>query len=320
MLGSPWEEPVTIDDLLIRLCSERDPITYGQASSKNQADRIKAKIKIKANILSTKQALRRIYKLNSDTFHTFLVDLIPKARGNKSHLFTRIKAERERHLVRQLAYNSQRGTAPSLPPRQAQIHSALHTLDFIEQHYVRDNENSVHILWTHILLHTREPMVNVYNWVVSFELPVRRITQCQDTALDKAQSSRLRQLISKQITDAEKSTITTINTSLTADLIDAGTYDLNDIKTLLATHIARFDLAYSPQASTRIMRYLRTRAKDFKVDFPTFTTPKGKGKVKGKSSSSAQVKRIYGGTQRSWNTSEQHVQVLAPCTNQHALH
>jgi hypothetical protein len=135
-------------------------------------------------------------------------------------------------------------------------------------------------------------MVNVYNWVVSFELPVRRITQCQGTALDKAQASRLRQLISKQITDAEKLTITTINTSLTADLIDAGTYDLNDMKTLLATHIARFDLAYSPQASTRIMRYLRTRAKDFKVDFPTFAKPKGKGKVKGKSSSSAQIKRI----------------------------
>ena len=67
------------------------------------------------------------------------------------------------------------------------------------------------------------------------------------------------------------------------------------------------------------MRYLRTRAKDFKVDFPTFTKPKGKGKVKGKSSSSAQVKRIYGGTQRSWNTSEHHVQVLTPCTNQHCV-
>jgi hypothetical protein len=89
-------------------------------------------------------------------------------------------------------------------------------------------------------------MVNVYNWVVSFELPVRRITQCQGTALDKTQVSRLKQLISKQITDAEKLTITTINTSLTADLIDAGTYDLNDMKTLLATHIARFDSSYSP--------------------------------------------------------------------------
>jgi hypothetical protein len=36
LLDSPWEEPVILDDLLIWLCSERDPITYGQASSKNQ--------------------------------------------------------------------------------------------------------------------------------------------------------------------------------------------------------------------------------------------------------------------------------------------
>jgi hypothetical protein len=46
LLDSPWEEPAKLDDLLIRLCSERDPITYGQASSKNIPDRIKAKVKI----------------------------------------------------------------------------------------------------------------------------------------------------------------------------------------------------------------------------------------------------------------------------------
>jgi hypothetical protein len=124
-----------------------------------------------------KLALRRVYKLNSDTFHTFLVDLIPRAREGKSHLFTRVKAEREQHLVRQRAYSAAKGPVAALPPRQAQAHSALHTLDFIEQHYVRDNENSVHILWTHILLHTREPLVNVYNWVVSFELPVAHKAQ-----------------------------------------------------------------------------------------------------------------------------------------------
>ncbi len=88
-------------------------------------------------------------------------DLIPRARENKSHLFTRVKAEREQHLVRQRAYSAAQGQSPALPPRQALAHSALHTLDFIEQHYVRDNENSVHILWTHILLHTREPLSGI---------------------------------------------------------------------------------------------------------------------------------------------------------------
>ncbi len=67
------------------------------------------------------------------------------------------------------------------------------------------------------------------------------------------------------------------------------------------------------------MRYLRTRAKDFKVEFPTFVKPRSKGKGKGKSGSPANHKRTFGGTQRSWNTLAQHLQVANPCTNQHCI-
>jgi hypothetical protein len=266
LLDSPWEEPANLNDLLLDLVQEKDPVIYAQAISKDPAERVKAKTKIKANVSAIKQALRRIYQLNTDTFHAFLVDLIPRARENKSHLFTRIKAEREQYLVRQRVYKKAKGSPTALAIRQAKAHSALHTLEFIEQHYVKENENSVHILWTQILLHTREPMMNVYNWTVSFELPVRRTTQCQRSALKKDQALRIRTLIAKQMTDAEKLTITTIDTSLTADLIDSGAYKLDDLKTFLATHIARFEAAYSPTSSVRIMRYLRTRARDFKVD------------------------------------------------------
>jgi hypothetical protein len=262
LLDSPWEEPTNLNDLLLDLVQEKDPVVYAQAISKDPAERVKAKTKIKANVLAIKQALRRIYQLNTDTFHAFLVDLIPRARArdNKSQLFTRIKAEREQHLVRQRVYKKVKGSPTARTLRQAKTHSALHTLEFIEQHYVKENENSVHILWTQILLHTREPMTNVYNWTVSFELPVRRITQCQRAALKKDQALRIRTLIAKQMTDAEKLTLTTIDTGLTADLIDSGTYKLDDPKTLLATHIARFEAAYSPTSSVRIVRYLRAYA------------------------------------------------------------
>ncbi len=30
LLDSPWEEPAKLDDLLLRLVSERDPVTYEQ--------------------------------------------------------------------------------------------------------------------------------------------------------------------------------------------------------------------------------------------------------------------------------------------------
>ncbi len=83
-----------------------------------------------------------------------------------------------------------------------------------------------------------------YGWYhLSYQYGASRSAK-QGIALTKVQVSRLKQLIYKQITDAEKLTITTINTSLTADLIDAGTSDLDDMKTLLATHIARFDSAH----------------------------------------------------------------------------
>jgi hypothetical protein len=148
LLDSPWKEPANLNDLLLDLVQEKDPLIYAQASSKDPAERIKAKTKIKTNVTAIKQALRRVYKLNSDTFHTFLVDLIPRARDNKSHLFTRIKAEREQHLVRQRVYKNAKCTPTTLTARQSKPHSALHTLEFIEQHYVKENENSVHILWT----------------------------------------------------------------------------------------------------------------------------------------------------------------------------
>ncbi len=67
------------------------------------------------------------------------------------------------------------------------------------------------------------------------------------------------------------------------------------------------------------MRYLRTRARDFKVDFPHFAKPNGKGKGKGKSNPTANSKRAYGGTQRAWKVTEQHLQVATPCSNQQCI-
>jgi hypothetical protein len=132
LLDSPWEEPANLDSFLLDLVQEKDPVVYAQAISKDPAEKIKAKTKIKSNISAIKQALRRIYKLNTDTFHAILDDLIPRARDNKSHLFTRIKAEREQHLVRQRVYKKAKGSPTTLTLRQAKTRLALHTLEFIE--------------------------------------------------------------------------------------------------------------------------------------------------------------------------------------------
>ncbi len=92
---------------------------------------------------SNKILLQRIYKFTSHTFHVLLRDLIPEAKTGKSHLFTMIVEHRNQFLT------NARETLSNEP------YTASHTLDFIKNKFVRANENTTHIAWTAILLHTR---------------------------------------------------------------------------------------------------------------------------------------------------------------------
>ena len=102
-------------------------------------------------------------------------------------------------------------------------------------------------------------------------------------------------------------------------MVDKGTYELDDLKTLLATHISRFDTVYDPSANSRIMRYLRTRARDFQIEPPAFSKAASKGKGKGKTAPAQGTKRLHSATQRQWRTQEQYIQVTSACTNPHCI-
>jgi hypothetical protein len=99
---------------------------------------------------SLKLLLARIQKFTSHTFHVFLRDLIiPGAKLGRTLLFTRVVEHRNQYLSKN---RNASGTKE---------YSALDTLSFIEANYVQNNENSVHIAWTAIiLLHTREVLLN----------------------------------------------------------------------------------------------------------------------------------------------------------------
>ena len=94
--------------------------------------------------------LARIQKFTSHTFHVFLRDLIPGPRKGHSLLFTRIVEHRNQFLA-----NNRSAAVPK-------VYSAQNTLSFIEANYVQDNDNTMHIAWTAILLHTRELMQPLY--------------------------------------------------------------------------------------------------------------------------------------------------------------
>jgi hypothetical protein len=75
-------------------------------------------------------ALRAIYKVASHTFHVYLWDLVPGARVNESHVFTRIRESRNQQLV-QVGQADAAGML--LKP-----YSAKDTLTFLEKHFVQD--------------------------------------------------------------------------------------------------------------------------------------------------------------------------------------
>jgi hypothetical protein len=113
-------------------------------------------------------------------------------------------------------------------------YSALDTLSFIESNYVQDNENSVHIAWTAILLHTREVLLPLYQWQTSFDPLTRKYEQAKGKGLNKSEFRKLKCLISKQITDEEKIILAGIDSSFTIENVDKGAYVLRNFQDKLA--------------------------------------------------------------------------------------
>ena len=161
---------------------------------------------------SLKLLLARIQKFTSHTFHVFLRDLIPGAKLGRSLLFTRVVEHRNQYLAKN------RNTSGT------KEYSALDTLAFIEANYVQNNENSVHIAWTAILLHTREVLLPLYQWQTSFDPLTRKYEQAKGKTLSKSEFRKVKCLIAKQITDEEKIILAGIDPSFTIENVDKGTH------------------------------------------------------------------------------------------------
>ena len=274
LLKAPWEISSTIDADIDSLIQEKHPLVHARANSMGPwlAYELQLQQNARQQILSMESSLKlllaRIQKFTSHTFHVFLRELIPGAKIGRSLLFTRVVEHRNQYLARNRANVG------------AKEYSALDTLSFIELNYVQNNENSVHIAWTAILLHTREVLLSLYQWQTSFDPLTRKYEQAKGTPLNKAEFRKIKCLISKQITDEEKIILAGIDPSFTIDNVDKGAYVLRTFQDKLASNASRFQSKkYTPD--TRILTYLRVRAKDFNVPLPLFmkkrVVDKGKG-------------------------------------------
>ena len=182
ILDSPWEKSSTQDQDIIKLLEEKAPLIMAKArpasgttvlTSHEMQIQNNAQQSVDAMKSSLKLLLARIQKVTSHTFHVFLRESIPGAKVGRSLLFTRIVEHRNQYLT---ATRSKKNTKP---------YSALDTLKFVEEFYVQSNENSVHIAWTAILLHTRELLQPLYQWQASFDPLARKYEQSKTKGLTK---------------------------------------------------------------------------------------------------------------------------------------
>jgi hypothetical protein len=96
---------------------------------------------------------------------------------------------------------------------------------------------------------------------------------CEDlNKLDKkTHLTSLKQLAAKQITDHEKIILSGISPKYSIDNTDKGNFMLKEFQDKLAMNTARFK-GFTPDA--RIVANLRTRAKEFNIDYHIFLRKK----------------------------------------------
>jgi hypothetical protein len=276
LLKAPWEVSSSIDADIDLLIQEKSPLVHARANSMGPwlAYELQLQQNARQQILSMESSLKlllaRIQKFTSHTFHVFLRDLIPGAKLGRSLLFTRVVEHRNQYL------------AKNRTAIAGKEYSALDTISFIEANYVQNNENSVHIAWTAILLHTRDVLLPLYQWQTSFDPLTRKYEQAKGKSLNKTEFRKIKCHIAKQITDEEKIILAGIDSSFTIENVDKGAYVLRTFQDKLASNASRFQSKkYTPD--TRILTYLRVRAKEFNVPLPLFmkkrSVDKGKGSL-----------------------------------------
>jgi hypothetical protein len=265
LLSSPWQAPEDLDAQITALLKATEPILVARSikedghTSYDKDNALKQLETLKTSISST---LTRIYTLTSHCFHVLLRDLIPRARADKSNLFTHIKGARTDHIINLRAHHGgkRKEDAAEMTKDELRPHSAAHTLNFIEEEYVEKDDDASHYTWNDILNAVRLPKMTLFAWVESFTLRALRYSETIER-ISGARLTKINKLIAKQITDEEKLTISTLDSAYSAIRVQEGDYIFADLVKLLAQNVTSFNKKYNPTDHPRINTYLRTRAR-----------------------------------------------------------
>jgi hypothetical protein len=136
------------------------------------------------------------------------------------------------HILRRGEWKEGRRNAslpPALTDEEKLLHSAANTLKFIQKQYVDVDDDAPHSTCHRILKVTREPKISLHVWVDSFTVHILRHAESTAKQLTKKKRIKINKVISKQITEDEKLTITTVNPTYTSAYIHNGDYILSEL-------------------------------------------------------------------------------------------
>jgi hypothetical protein len=126
---------------------------------------------------------------------------------------------------------------------------------------------------------TRQPKMSLFAWVDSFTILKLRYGETVKI-INTLRIVKINKIVSKQITDDEKSTIATLNPTYSALDISRGNYEFTDLLQLLAQNITSFTKQYASAEHPHIAKYLRTRSSKYKHLLLEITTQGGRWKRK----------------------------------------
>ena len=292
LLEDPWISPGN-DELKVRIkafLKKKKNALYRQVfhdefayiDGVTQKETATAKAKYLTLCETIEETLKRLYKINSHTFHVFLRHLIPGATTDKSHLFTRILENRNRHFNHNRVLKD--ADADIIP------YSAKTTIDFIGNNFVQENDDRPVIDWNKILMHTRFPGVSLYKWIFSFDVLLRHYLQSiKKSKPSKLRSLRLRQCIGAQLSDFERSKLSEYNGMWDGSVIADGKYVLQTLKTAVANIENKLSMRkYVPpkRVKTMIIKRAKDHSSDtYKVEVPSFATKSASEESEKRSSS-----------------------------------
>ena len=101
----------------------------------------------------------------------------------------------------------------------------------------------------------------IFAWVDSFTLLALRYSESGSGKISKGRVTKINKVVAKQITEDEKLIIATLDSNFTAVKVHKGDYVYTELVKLLAKNVTSFTKKYAPHEHTRIMQYLKARAK-----------------------------------------------------------